>query len=525
MNHHFMNRMTTWLQIAVVFFSLLGAASLQAQTPTTINNRIWGTISTEELSLMAQFILKVVPEHGLYLTPGEEQLVEQIRYAGDPEQYRRQITALFIMSAKQIFTGRITGTHVATDIRYGQKKMGDDKLRKMVADAMGSVDDLINFLVPKFADYKMLVNMLGRLKAAELDGSWKQIGYLAKSLRLGSKSADVARVKERLKTLGFQIDSMDTRMDEQTVAAINDIQLQNKKKPDGVLSPDGATHQYLDIPLQERIAQVRADLEKLRWLPQEPDQKYIFVNLAFSSFLLVDFTQENPVVFNFKTINGRVERKTPSMVDRVHQVILNPFWTVPKTIFMEDKVPAIQGLDPFQIRNYFDQNRYVVVAPNMRDQWDPASIDWLNVNSERAGFFIRQLPNYNNSLGVVRFSLTNGEAIFLHDTGDRHLFNQTNRLLSSGCVRLEKPIDLAAYLLQGTVWDRPTIENFVAKPGQVLENETRINLDSSMPVYMLPVTSHMSADGVMRFTSDVYGHNESIRALVNYMLPLMDVSN
>jgi len=333
---------------------------------------------------------------------------------------------------------------------------------------------------------------------------------------LNSVDPVVGRIKTRLAALGYTITNMDNKFDTETQQAVGDIQRVLKMNPDFIVSPGGSTIRYLETSLEARLAQVRADLEKLRWLPQDPKSRYIFVNLAFSSLLLMDYNEANPVVFNFKTINGRFERKTPSMVDKIYQVILNPFWTIPPTVFLKDKVEALQGLGPWEIREFFDRNHYYVVSENFRTQYDPTTIDWHNITSSRVGFFIRQRPNYSNALGVVKFSLTNGEAIYLHDTGERELFNQSNRLLSSGCVRVEKPIDLAEYVLRGTQWNRFAIENHVARPGEVLSRETPIEIKNTIPVYMLPVTSHYASDGVMRFTADVYGHNQAINDQVQF---------
>ncbi|RYZ78815.1 MAG: hypothetical protein EOP04_28960, partial [Proteobacteria bacterium] len=125
-------------------------------------------------------------------------------------------------------------------------------------------------------------------------------------------------------------------------------------------------------------------------------------------------------------------------------------------------------------------------------------------------YFIRQKPNYWNSLGVVKFELTNSMSIYLHDTNQRDLFTDPMRLVSSGCIRLEKPLDLAEYLLQGTQWTRSAIENFVAKPGQVMTTDTKISLSSPMPVYTIFLTSQLTSDNVLRFTTDVYQQNGEI---------------
>jgi murein L,D-transpeptidase YcbB/YkuD len=221
---------------------------------------------------------------------------------------------------------------------------------------------------------------------------------------------------------------------------------------------------------------------------------------------LIDRTSGQLETMSFRTINGRTERKTPSMKDKITHLIFNPFWTVPPIVFIQDKVALIKGLDYWGMLNYFDTNNFIVVDDRDR-QIDPGSIDWGNIHSSNVNFYIKQLPNYFNALGVVKFMMTNPYAIYLHDTNERERFVEDNRLISSGCVRLQYPLDFAEYLLRGTTWDRARIEDFVVRPGEVLNKETQVNLKTTLPVYLMSITSQITSDGILRFTEDVYGHN------------------
>ena len=203
------------------------------------------------------------------------------------------------------------------------------------------------------------------------------------------------------------------------------------------------------------------------------------------------------------------------MRDSLVTVILNPFWIVPPTIFVQDKVEEIKQLPQWQVNQYFASHNYEVWNKNFTRRLDPSSIDWwaIDANSD-VDIYIRQRPNYLNALGVVKFELTNSFSIYLHDTNQRELFVEPNRLLSSGCIRLEKPLDLAEYLLRGTEWTRPMIEATVAKPGQVMAKDTRIPLKRPIPVYTAYLTSLMSSDGVIRFVDDTYGQNKKIMQMM-----------
>ncbi len=214
---------------------------------------------------------------------------------------------------------------------------------------------------------------------------------------------------------------------------------------------------------------------------------------------------------SFRTINGRPTRKSPMMKDKVVHIIVNPYWVVPPTIFREDKVEEIRNLRYWEIRQYFESHNYEVWNRGFTRRIDPTTIDWWRLDpSADAQFYIRQRPHLMNALGALKFMLTNSYAIYLHDTNQRELFVEPQRLLSSGCIRVERPLDLAEYLLQGTQWNRQAIENVMAKPGEVLNKETRIVLKRPMPVYTTFLTSQLSSDGVIRFAEDSYNQGSRL---------------
>lgn len=510
-----MIKYTHRLILCVALLCILCPQFARTQEEVLNAGKIWKNLTQAEISLMWDFLDKTVPEHGLYMNFEDRRLVQEAIRAANPALYRDRVVAPFVRSVRQFYGGYLTPTEVASDIRFVKKSLTEDKIRMALADSNGSLETFVSFYQPKIVDYRVHVQMLERLRDLEKLNRWGSLG-LTKSLRLGVNDTAVIRVKNRLLMLGYKINVLDNNYDEETANAIADVQIQMKvQNPDRVISKGGATQRYLELPLRQRIAQVQADLEKIRWLPQDPKDRYVFVNLAFSYFMLIDRSQPNPVVFNFKTINGREARKTPSMVDRIYDVVLNPFWTVPKTILLEDKIPLIRQMNRNQIREYFQKYNYVIFSEDMRKKYDPTTLNWNRMNEGNINFHMRQRPNYFSALGVVRFPMTNKEFIYLHDTGERELFQQNQRLLSSGCIRLEQPLDFAEYLLMGTEWTRSAIENFVSREGEVKDEETWIRLQNSIPVYTLPVTSHMASDGVMRFSDDVYGHNQQIFQYTN----------
>jgi murein L,D-transpeptidase YcbB/YkuD len=432
---------------------------------------------------------------------------------GDPTGWLRSMANdRYLKLLMDVYTGAIDPSIVGPDIKVERRNFLTAKQLQALVIANGAkADVVVEALSSKSPPYKSLQLALEKIYPACLDGTWPQVVPSRRSLQFGRHDKVIPALKARLAFLGYQITTTDDLFDQEMLMAVTDLQWNLKFKPDGVISPRGPTMRALQVSCLDRVHQIQADMEKLRWFPMSFEDRYIFVNTSFSYFALVDKNIENPVSMSFQVINGRPTRKTPTMADRLIYVNLNPFWIVPPTVFFEDKVEDLRWLTPNQVRAYFKLHNYEAFNETFTRKLDPGLIDWWTMTPETdAKIYIRQRPHLGNALGVVKFMLTNSFSIYMHDTNQRELFREPQRLLSSGCVRLEKPIDLATYLLAGTEWTREKIEATVAKPGEVLDRDTKVYLKQSIPVYLVPLTSQMTSDGVIRFAEDSYSHNQTI---------------
>ncbi|QDK43928.1 amidase [Bdellovibrio sp. ZAP7] len=429
----------------------------------------------------------------------------------------------YLRMLNHLYGGSVNPQFVGYDVKFVKKDfLSPKQLRAIVLATGNDAKSLVDEVAPQNAPYQSVRQGFVKIYPACTDGTWSEIVPVNTSLRLYSKNPVISQIKKRLAILGYKMSNSDDVFDGDLLNAITDIQWNLRIKPDGEISPKGKVWQFLSVPCQERVRQLQVDMEKMRWFPQYFEDRYIFVNLAMSYFILMDTS--NPDyhrVMSFRTVNGRPSRKSPTMRDLIVKVILNPYWTVPPTIFSEDKVNDLKVLTKAQIREYFDSHHYEVWSGDWKRRIDPTSIDWMALSEGRVSYdiSIRQLPHLGNALGVVKFDLTNGFLIYLHDTNQRELFDVPMRQLSSGCMRLEKPFDLAEYLLEDTAWDRKTIESMVARPGEVLSKSTEIPVPKAKqtPVYTAYLTSMMSSDGVVRFVDDIYGQNTAIKT---YLSPL-----
>lgn len=373
--------------------------------------------------------------------------------------------------------------------------------------------EMMNFLeqqAPQNFMYQRHKQALRKFNNLKAQGSaWKTFSSLKTRLSLGVKNPTVVTIKNIMAAHGYPINDFSDTFTADLDAAIRDLQVATLLDVTGAVTPSSTTlfSQFFGIDLDRRISRLKLDMEKIRWMPNQLEGSFIFVGLGEQQLTWFDSGSAGGIKLQMKTINGRTERKTPMMRDTITSVILNPPWTVPPGILAKDKLPMFQKQTYWEMQDYFAKNYYTLVDMNNSRLIDPMAVNWSMVTAQNINFYIRQQPGLHNALGVFKFNLTNPYAIYLHDTNQRELFSTAQRLLSSGCVRLEKPQVLAEELLRGSSWDSFKISSTIAQfPGQV-PNTTTIGLKSRVPVYLMYMTSSVKEDNIVRFHPDYYGMN------------------
>lgn len=462
-------------------------------------------------------VMAVVPAHGFKVKDYWTAQIESFFQPNfDPRAWlaaEMALSKVFLDVSIQLSVGRIKPQAVATDIKYEQRSFTDWPELQVAANG-GGIAGLWDRLAPQHEGYKRLQIAILRLLDVERNGGFKPIYPGKKTLKVGSNDPIIKTIKARVQAMGYNVSSVDTIFDEELKSIIEDIQEWNLANKTGQLAPgDNDTWEWFSVSSVRRIQQLELSLEKYRWLPRTMENRYIFVNLA-TQRLRVQDPEANERVREMKTINGRPTRKTPSMRDETKHVVLNPTWGVPPTIFAEDKLTHIRQLLKSGGYPAFDdwmaKSRFFVMDDTLTKRIDSYSIDWMNLDPKTANFYIVQQPGYMNALGVAKIMLGNPWFIYMHDTNERDLFlTAANRAKSSGCIRLERPIDMVEYLLRGTKWDRTSIDSFVAKPGETKEKESWVKVpdQNRIPLYTMSLTSQVGDDNVIRFTQDVYGQN------------------
>jgi murein L,D-transpeptidase YcbB/YkuD len=248
---------------------------------------------------------------------------------------------------------------------------------------------------------------------------------------------------------------------------------------------------------QGKAAKLRMALEQLRWLPRQLGTRYVFLNQpAFE----VSYFNDTDAPLTMRAIIGKPNAQTYFFTDRVKEVIYNPYWNVPRSIVINEMLPKLWR-DP----SYLNRLGYEVSNSRGREVASSA-VDWAAVATQQVGVDVRQPPGRGNALGRLKIDFPNKHAIYLHDTNQKHLFAREQRALSHGCVRLERPREMAAALLGTRVAD---IDRKIAAGATQTERVT-----GDIPVYLAYFTAWPDAQGNVRYYKDIYDRDAHLaRAL------------
>ena len=367
------------------------------------------------------------------------------------------------------------------------------------------LEELVDMLQPHHPGYLKLKSALLKYINIKISGGWHKVPVGSK-LRKGDTGKRIAALRSRLIISGDLADSKngdEEYFDETLENSVKKFQARNGLKIDGVLGSN--TISALNISVEDRIEQIKLNMERWRWLPQDLGARYIMVNTA--NFEL-DIIENGQTVTSTRAIVGKKKRPTPALSRKITYMELNPYWNIPHKIATNDLLPCIQK-DP----NYLT-DKGIRIFENWEDgakEINPESIDWDTVTKGNFAYKLRQDPANSNALGRVKFIFPNEFSIYLHDTPAIELFNKTKRTFSSGCIRIEKPMELAAYLLtDNSKW---TYEKLTA---EVNSKKTRtILLSDPINIHILYWTAWVDKDGIVNFRDDIYGRDRQLNIALN----------
>jgi len=398
------------------------------------------------------------------------------------------LSQAFLTFATHMVEGQVDPALTHVDWRARRRKADLVKLLDY-ATANGRMEQVLDGLLPPHAEYRQLVTALSQYQVLSALGGWPRIPS-GPAIRPGYRDGRLPQLKELLVKTGDLVTpaSDSDHYDPETVAAVRVFQTRHGLVDDGVIG--AKTLAALNVSVEERIRQIELNLERWRWMPKDFGKRHIRVNVADFKLQVVD---EGAPVLEMPVIVGTQYRKTPVFSARMTYLEFAPYWTVPPTILREDKLPLIKR-NP----DYLAEKHFRIVARGDEEVFiDPQTIDWQKIEAEDFPGLLRMDPGPWNPLGTVKFMFPNRFNVYLHDTNEAYLFERNVRSFSSGCIRVERPRELARLLLERELGPA-MLEDLFASPEPV-----------QVPIAPLPVhiqywTAWVDSDGRVNFRPDVY---------------------
>ena len=417
--------------------------------------------------------------------------VEEVRKTksfDDPQAQRRladldmELTYTYLSLAAHLANGRLQPEKLHVEW-YTKPRSVDLDARlgqALEADDAGKIVRIFHLLTPPYPAYARLHNALAGYREIMARGGWGAVPP-GPPLKAGDRGPRIAALRARLAASGdlpaSAVPPSSDFFDGALSAAVSHFQQRHGLEATGKVDPD--TLAELNVPVEDRIRQLQVNMERWRWMPASLGDRCVLVNVP--RFQL-DVVEGPRTVMTMKVIVGKDQSRTPAFSDKMSYIEVNPYWNVPDTIAKAEILPKLDS-DPGYLASH--NMEYVGESGSPR---------------------LRQRPGGDNPLGKLKFMFPNDFDIYLHDTPSGHLFAQQERDFSHGCIRIEKPFDLAVYLLKGDQKWTPEAIQAAIDSG---ENQT-ISLPRPLPVHILYWTAWVDPDGTVELRKDIYGHDAQL---------------
>ena len=422
----------------------------------------------------------------------------------DAVQFDAALTVCVMRYISDLHIGRINPKHFDFDLDVQAKKYDLPQfVKEDVVDAPDVAANLAQ-VEPPYPGYQRTIQALHAYLQYAKEYNGQPLPAIGKTIAPGDSYTGVAQLAQFLHLVGdlpadANIPADATVYQGPLVDAVKRYQGRFGRTADGKITAQ--TLADLNTPLSARVQQMQLTLERWRWLPIGLHAAPVVANIP--EFRLRAYDENFKIVLTMNVVVGKAyDHDTPVFADSMQYVIFRPYWSVPYSIAKAEFIPKISR-DP----DYLEKRGFAVVDSRQQVVASgPVSPDVLQ--QLRAGkLFIRQNPGPKNALGLVKFIFPNSYNIYMHDTPDQVFFSKTRRDFSHGCIRLEKPADLAVWVLRGNTgsWDMARVR--AAMNGDAPQ---QVNLARPIPVLILYATVIVTEDGVVHFYDDIYGHDAAL---------------
>jgi murein L,D-transpeptidase YcbB/YkuD len=401
--------------------------------------------------------------------------------------------------------GRINPKHLKFGIDVQSKKYNLPEFITQQVVSAGNVQSVLDQIEPPYVGYRRIESMLKQYLDLAAKGDGPKVQGGTRTIVPGDTYSGTAQLAERLRLLGDlppggSFDSYSGTL----VEGVKHFQVRHGLATDGKV--DATTLRELNTPLSERVQQIDDALERWRWMPTEFQQPPVLVNIP--EFRLRAYSEDHQLALSMNVVVGKAApTQTPVFTGDVQFIVFRPYWNVPPGILRRSVIPGIT-----KSSSYIARERFEVTDSSGRLV---SANDDLVAGLRSGKYFIRQKPGPANALGLIKFMFPNAHSVYLHSTPSTELFARSRRDFSSGCIRLEKPAELAAFLLRNQPdGQQPwTVARVEAAMDSGKDNR-QVNLTVKVPVLILYVTAVAEEDGTVHFFDDIYGHDKRLNALL-----------
>jgi murein L,D-transpeptidase YcbB/YkuD len=429
-------------------------------------------------------------------------------------------TDAMMLGLYHLYLGKVDPEKLSSQWNFASRPVDEERGFAALTRALdsGQVRETFQRARPQHVWYQRGRERLKEYRALAAAGGWPTIPD-GPTLKPGMSDPRVAAMRTRLQVTRDYVPGSPAPMapaatgsaatavppeavyDAALEAAVKRFQERHGLTADAAVGP--ATRAAMNVPVADRVDQIRVNLERGRWVLHEIKGELVVVDVA--GFDVSYFRDDEPV-WTSKVIVGRPYRETPIFKSLITYVVFNPTWTIPPTILVKDKLPVIKR-DPA----YLKRNNIRVIDSRGREV-DPYSVNWSQYGAGRLPpYQLRQDPGEDNALGLVKIMFPNRHMVYLHDTPAKSLFEKDERTFSSGCIRVEKAFELAELVLNDPVqWTQQSMAEVVASKKMLT-----VNLARPMPVLILYWTAQPRPDGQVIFRNDVYGRDPPTLAALN----------
>ena len=379
------------------------------------------------------------------------------------------ITCMFLFYAENVYKGIDDKTAAATEWLMQKKQVSYDNLLDTVMQNTGLLTKNDSVLI---LQYYKLRDVLKQYRDIQKNGGWDTIAIdpAVKSYKSGDTAFALLQIRERLyKTSDIVQNNNSNLLDEELLVAVNKFQIRNGKSETKTITPQ--IIKLMNVPVSEYIKKIVVNMERWRWIPTElaNTKEYIFVNIP--SYQLT-YNRDGERVLEMPVVVGKIMSKTVIFSGNMSYVVFSPYWNVPVSILNSEVLPGIK-----KDKNYLAKH----------------NMEWYEGQ-------VRQKPGKNNSLGRVKFLFPNSNNIYLHDSPVKSLYGRDSRAFSHGCVRVQKPRDLAIEVLKSdTVWTPEKIDAAMR-----VGTEKWVPLKNKIPVHIGYFTAWVNEQGEIHFYEDIY---------------------